>query len=63
MPKSSLASTLLRIPRFGGSPAGDASTTLLWGKHRGKTFQQVYDTEPSYVVWCASNLDGQPGLS
>ena len=32
-----------------------------WGKHKGKTFHEIYDNEPSYVIWSISRLSVNAG--
>ena len=32
-------------------------TILHFGKFKGHTVQQVIDEEPSYIVWCADNIE------
>jgi hypothetical protein len=29
---------------------------IAFGKHKGKTYKQVIDTEPSYIDWCLTNI-------
>ena len=35
---------------------------LSFGKYRGLSFEYAYDTDPSYIAWCSSQLSG-PGDS
>ena len=32
-------------------------TKFTYGKHEGKTVRQIVDIQPSYLDWCAINLD------
>jgi len=40
--------------------AGAAGTTFAFGKHRGRTFEETADADPSYCEW-ALRLDGPSG--
>ena len=31
---------------------------LTFGKYMGQSFESVYDTDPSYITWCSSQLSG-----
>lgn len=33
------------------------NTTFYFGKYKGKTVKDVLDIQPSYLNWCAENLD------
>ena len=34
-----------------------ADYTLKFGKHRGRTFEQVYSEDKAYVAWCLQALE------
>jgi hypothetical protein len=34
-----------------------ANYTLKFGKHRDKTFEQVYNEDKAYVAWCLQTLE------
>ena len=34
-----------------------ANYTLKFGKHRGRTFEQVYSEDKAYVAWCLQTLE------
>ena len=42
-----------------GPPTGE--TTLTFGKHAGSSFESVFATDPSYVVWCSARLQRESG--
>ena len=33
------------------------NTVLKFGKHRGKTVEQILKTDPTYIRWCLKNID------
>ncbi len=35
----------------------DLDTQFAFGKYEGKTVRQILDLQPSYIDWCATNLD------
>ncbi|MDR2065229.1 MAG: hypothetical protein LBP85_05940 [Prevotellaceae bacterium] len=35
----------------------DIDTEFTFGKHSGKTLREVLEIQPSYIDWCAVNLD------
>ena len=41
----------------------DKRCCFSWGKHKGKTFHEIYDSEPSYVIWSISRLSANAGPS
>lgn len=43
----------MRIPM----KAYDLNTTFTFGKYKGKTLQEVIESDESYVNWCICNLD------
>lgn len=34
------------------------SDTFDFGKHKGKTVEEVIDEEPTYIEWCIDNVTG-----
>ena len=52
-----LGALLRRLPHF--RPQDDQ--TLAFGKHKGKTFAEVWDCDPDYVLWCADHLGPKAG--
>ena len=41
----------------------EASLTFImpFGKHKGKTLNDIYDTDKDYFIWCAENLTNDIG--
>jgi hypothetical protein len=35
----------------------DLDTPLLFGKHRGRTVEELLDEAPGYLVWALENVD------
>lgn len=33
------------------------NTILKFGKHKGKTVEQVLNNDPTYIRWCLKNVD------
>ena len=42
---------------------GNEGTGVCSTKHKGKTFHEIYDSEPSYVIWSISRLSVNAGPS
>jgi len=45
------------LPKQPSKTQGD--TTMPFGKHKGKTVEQIYEEDPQYVQWAAENMDNK----
>ena len=46
-------------PTKASAPAPNASEAFRFGKHSGRTLEQVWRTEPGYLQWAAANLNSE----